>query len=84
LGAALDVREVKSADNLVADVEGDIEEVDGVLRITRIRLRYRFTIPPGTRDKVDRALESYANVCPAYQSVKGCIDCSWEAVIREE
>jgi organic hydroperoxide reductase OsmC/OhrA len=78
------VREVKSAGNLVADVEGDIEDVDGVLRITKIRLQYRFKIPPGSRDKVDRALETYAEKCPAYQSVKGCIDCSWEAVIEEE
>jgi hypothetical protein len=78
------VREVKTAGNLIADVEGDIEDVDGVLRITKIRLRYRFTVPPGSREKVDRALEGYAEKCPAYQSVKGCIDCSWEAVIEEE
>ena len=78
------MREVKSAGNLVAGVEGDIEDVDGVLRITKIRLRYRFKIPPGSRDKVDRALETYAEKCPAYQSVKGCIACSWEAVIEEE
>ena len=78
------MREVKSAGNLVADVEGDIEDVDGVLRITKIRLRYRFKIPPGSREKVDRALETYAKKCPAYQSVKGCIECSWKAVIEEE
>ena len=78
------MREVKSAGNLVADVEGDIEDVDGVLKITKIRLRYRFTIPHGSRSKVDRALESYAEKCPAYQSVKGCIDCTWDAVIEEE
>jgi len=78
------VRDVKSAGNLVADVEGDIEEVEGVLRITKIRLRYRFKIPPGSREKVDRALETYAEKCPAYQSVKGCIGCSWEAVIDED
>jgi uncharacterized OsmC-like protein len=77
------VRDVPAADNLVADVEGDIEEVQGVMKITRIRLRYRFTIPKGTREKVDRALASYSEKCPAYQSVKGCIDCSWEAEIQE-
>ncbi len=77
------MREVKSAGNLVADVEGDIEDVDGVLKITKIRLRYRFKIPHGSREKVDRALETHAEKCPAYQSVKGCIDCSWEAVIEE-
>jgi uncharacterized OsmC-like protein len=78
------VRGIPSAGNLAADVEGDIEDTNGVLKITRIRLRYRFTIPQGTREKVDRLLASYAEQCPAYQSVKGCIDCSWQAEITEE
>jgi uncharacterized OsmC-like protein len=77
------VRGVKSAENLVAQVEGDIEDVGGVMKITRICLHYRFRIPAGTRDKVERLLESYAEKCPAYQSVKGCIDCSWDAEIGE-
>ncbi|MFH1243848.1 MAG: OsmC family protein [Pseudomonadota bacterium] len=84
LGAALDVRGIKSDGNLVANVEGDIEEVDGVLKITKIRVRYQFKIPQGTRDKAERALETYAEKCPAYQSVKGCIYVSWEAEIEEE
>lgn len=77
------MRGIKSADNLVAQVEGDIEDVDGVIRITKIRLRYRFRVPAGSREKVDRVLTSYAEKCPAYQSVKGCIDCSWDAEIME-
>jgi uncharacterized OsmC-like protein len=77
------VRGVRSAENLVAQVEGDIEDVGGVLKITRIRLHYRFRIPAGTREKVDRLLESYAEKCPAYQSVRGCIECSWDADIAE-
>ena len=83
MAAALDVREIKSAENLVAQVEGDIEDVGGVMKITKIRLRYRFRIPAGAREKVERLLESYAEKCPAYQSVKGCIDCSWDADIQE-
>lgn len=78
------MREIKSAENLTADVEGDIEDVDGVLRITSIRLRYRIRIPAGSRDKVERALDTYADKCPAYQSIKGCIACSWDADIHEE
>ena len=78
------MRGVRSADNLVAQVEGDIEDVGGVLKITRIRLRYRFRTPPGMLEKVDRVLPGYAEQCPAYQSVKGCIDCSWQAEITEE
>jgi uncharacterized OsmC-like protein len=77
------VRGIKSADNLVAHVEGDIEDVDGVMKITKVRLRYQFRIPVGMREKVDRVLDSYAEKCPAYQSVKGCIDCSWNAEIDE-
>lgn len=78
------MRGIKSAENLVADVEGDIQEVDGVLKITTIRLRYHVRIPKGTRDKVDRALETYADKCPAYMSVKDCIACSWEIEIEDE
>ena len=37
----------------------------------------------GTREMVDRLLEGYAEKCPAYQSVKGGIDCSWDADIEE-
>ena len=77
------MRGVKSAENLVAQVEGDIEDVGGVLRITKIRLHYRFQVPAGSREKVDRVLASYAERCPAYQSVKGCIECSWDAEVEE-
>ena len=72
-----------SAENLKAAVEGDIEAIDGVLRITRIRLRYQAKIPKGTRESVERTLAVHADGCPAYQSVKGCIDVSWEAEFTE-
>ncbi len=65
------------ANKLEAAVEGDIEEVDEVLRITKIRIAYRFATPEGMQDKVERAFTTYADKCPAYQSVKNCIDCSW-------
>ncbi|MEW4566377.1 OsmC family protein [Tautonia sp. JC769] len=72
-----------SANNLTAEVEGDIEDVNGVLKITRIRLRYRIDAPAGKRAAIERLLDHYAEACPAYQSVKGCIDCSWTAEIAE-
>ena len=77
------MRGIPSAGNLTAQVEGDIEDVAGVMKITRIRLHYRFRVPAGARDKVDRLLEVYAEKCPAYQSVRGCIECSWDAEIEE-
>lgn len=78
------MREVKSAENLVAHVEGDIENIDGVLRITTIRLHYRIKISAGSREKADRALATYAEKCPAYLSVKDCISCTWDADIIED
>jgi uncharacterized OsmC-like protein len=83
LGTALEARGIKSAENLVAEVEGDIEDVEGVLKITTIRVRYRFKIPSGTREEAQRALATYAEKCPAYQTVKGCIQCSWSAHMEE-
>lgn len=66
----------------MALVEGDIEEVEGVLRITVIRLHFQLAADGAVdRDVVDRALETYAQKCPAYQSVKGCIECSWDLEI---
>jgi len=64
-------------------VEGDIEDVDGVLKITKIRLTYKLKIPSGSRDKAERALAVYADKCPAYQSVKNCMECTWRAEIAE-
>ena len=72
-----------SAENLTADVAGDIEDVNGVLKITTIRLRYKIKAPAEKREAIERLLEHYADACPAYQSVKGCIDCSWTAEIEE-
>ena len=60
-------------------MEGDIEDVEGVLKITKIRVTYKFKIPAGSRDKAERALAVYSDKCPAYQSVKGCIQCTWQA-----
>ena len=67
----------------MAHVEGDIEDVEGVLKISKIRLKYRFKVPAGLKEKAERALGVYADLCPAYQTVKGCVECSWEADIEE-
>jgi hypothetical protein len=58
--------------------------VNGVLKVTRIRLNYRLRIPAGARDKAERALALYSDACPGYQSVKGCIECSWKTDMEED
>ncbi|MEW6111335.1 MAG: OsmC family protein [Thermodesulfobacteriota bacterium] len=66
-----------------ADVEGDIENVDNVLRITRIRVNYHLKVPAGKAGDARDALASYLTKCPAAQSVMGCIDIKDEAEIQE-
>ena len=83
MATALEVRGIKTEEILIAQVEGDIEDVEGVLRITKIRLRYRMRIPQGKREDAEKALATYAKNCPAYQSIKGCIDCSWTLETEE-
>jgi uncharacterized OsmC-like protein len=60
-------------DRYRADVEGDIEDVDGVLRITRIRVRYTLNAPPGKAEEAREAMKTYVTRCPAAMSVRGCI-----------
>jgi hypothetical protein len=65
-----------------ADVEGDIENVNGVLKITTIRVKYHLKV---TEDKITDAKESFANYiarCPAAQSVIGCIKLEDELIIE--
>ena len=71
-------------EKIQADVEGDIEAVDKVLRITRIRVHYRLRIPAGTREKAERAVATHATKCPAANSVRGCIEIDITADITEE
>jgi organic hydroperoxide reductase OsmC/OhrA len=66
-----------------ADVEGDIENVDNVLRITRIRVNYHLKAPAGKAGDARDALSTYLTKCPAAQSVMGCIDIKDEAEIQE-
>jgi organic hydroperoxide reductase OsmC/OhrA len=71
-------------ETIESNVEGDIEAVDKVLRITRIRVRYRLRIPAGMREKAERAVATHAAKCPAANSVRGCIDLDIKADITEE
>jgi uncharacterized OsmC-like protein len=67
---------------LTADVKGDIAEVEGVLKISRIHLEYRLKTPSDTHPKIEKILGVYADSCPAYQSVKSGIDCTWKVIFE--
>ena len=60
-------------DRYWADVEGDIENVDNVLKITEIRVKYHLKVPRGKAEGAKEAFSSYLTSCPAAQSVIGCI-----------
>lgn len=70
-------------DRYWAEVEGDIEAVDNVLRITRIRVRYHIDVPKGKTADAREALNRYISKCPAAQSVINCIEITDSAVVEE-
>jgi organic hydroperoxide reductase OsmC/OhrA len=66
-----------------ADVEGDIENVNNVLKITTIRVKFHLKC---SDEKVADAKEAFANYissCPAAQSVKDCIKLEDELIFEK-
>ena len=61
-----------------ADVTGDIEDVDGILKVTRIKVHYFLKVPEEKWEDANEALDAYLHLCPAAQSVIGCIDINHE------
>ena len=57
-----------------ADVEGDIEKVDGIPKITQIRVTYHLKVSEEKASDAREAFSTYITRCPAAQSVIGCID----------
>ena len=70
-------------DRFRADVEGDIEDVGGILKITRIRVRYTMKVPPGKTEEARQVLGEYLVKCPAAMSVQGAIELIDSAEITE-
>ena len=85
LTRALEVRDIPVPRGKIrAEVEGDIEAVSKVMRITRIRVHYVLVIPPGTRKDAERALETHPAGCPAWNTVRNCIEINIDADITEK
>lgn len=57
-----------------AEVTGDIEDVSGVLKITKIQVNYSLKAPEEKKQEAQEAFETYLSQCPAAQSVIGCIE----------
>jgi organic hydroperoxide reductase OsmC/OhrA len=66
-----------------ADVEGDIENVNDVLKITKIRVKYYLKVLQGKAQEAREAFSSYLAFCPAAQSVIGCIQIKDDILLEE-
>jgi hypothetical protein len=55
-------------------VEGDIEKVNGIPKITQIRATFHLKVREGEEQDAQDAFSSYLVKCPAAQSVIGCIE----------
>ena len=56
-----------------AEVTGGIEDINGVLKITRIHVDYHLKAPEEKRRDAEEALANYLPHYPGAQSVMGCI-----------
>jgi len=85
VAGALEARGVKAdPDKLQVEAEGRIEDVDGKMILTSIKLRYRMKVPKDKRATVERALEHHEGLCAASESVRRGIVVEWESEIVEE
>ena len=67
----------------VAEVEGIIENVDGLALVTKIKVKYKCRIPKGKREDAERALAVHEKGCPASQSVQRGIAVEYTAEFEE-
>jgi uncharacterized OsmC-like protein len=85
LNGALEVRGIKLApDAISASATGVNELVNGLVRLTEIRIHYRLSIPAGSRDSVDRALSRHQEKCPTATSLAAAVAITWTADITEQ
>ncbi len=74
LASVLAAKKIRThTDRFRADVEGDIREVGGILKITDIRVRYQLRVAPEQEADARWCFGNYVDKCPAAQSVIDCI-----------
>jgi hypothetical protein len=84
LNGALEVRGIKlPPSDILADAEGVNELVEGIVRLTEIRIAYRLRVPAGSREVVERALARHQEKCPTAMSLAAAVRIGWRAEIEE-
>jgi len=77
LAAVLAGKKISTSQNKYrADVKGEIENVDGVLKITNIHVQYFLRLDADLKKDAEACLNIYLPMCPGAQSVIGCIQIS--------
>lgn len=85
LAAVLAKKKIRTFQNrYMATVTGDIEDVDGVLKIVRINVHYKLKLPADKRADAKKAFNNYITLCPAAQSVVEAIEISHELEMADE
>lgn len=84
LAAVLARKKIRTSEDLYhTEVEGDIENVGDIIKITQIRATYYLKVPKDKAGEAREAFSSYLNLCPAAQSVINCIDIRDNLVLTE-
>jgi uncharacterized OsmC-like protein len=85
VAGALEARGIQAGpDKLEAEAVGQIEEIDGKMILTNVKMKYRLKIPKDKRESVERALQHHEGVCPVSASVRRGINVEWQTEIVEE
>ena len=84
LAGGLEAREIELAEGAItAEARGINEIRDRVPVLTRIHVAYTLRVPAGSRETVERLLGKHATKCPTAMSLKGAVEVTWEAEVRE-
>jgi len=85
IGSALEGHGLQAdPEHLRANAEGILQEIDGKLLLTHVRLSYRITVPKEKRRDAERSLQVHGDRCTITESVKRGITVDWEGEIVEE
>ncbi len=83
LATALAGKSIPTTEDLYwADVEGDIEKVNNIPKITQIRVQYHLKVSAGQTPDAREVFSTYITRCPAAQSVIGCIEIRDDLVLQ--
>ena len=85
LAAVLAKKKIRTLqDRYMATVTGDIEDVNGVLKIVRINVHYHLKLPTNKRADAEDAFNNYITLCPAAQSVVAAITITHELEMADD